>query len=62
MGCILYKSSTYVAECSRKVAIERRLTGTIKSLELECARALNEKLLVPVLLYGTETNDMEGER
>ena len=43
------------------MASERRVEGAIRSLvkargmQLECARALNESLLVPVLMYGSET-------
>ena len=45
---------------------KRRVAGAINSLinarglQLECARVLNETLLVPVLVYSIE-NDMEGE-
>ena len=55
------ESGTGEAECSRKVAIGRRVVGAIKylgnarSLQLECARVLYESLLVPVLTYGSET-------
>ena len=50
------KSGTDEAECSR-----RRVAGAIKSLvnarklQLECARVLQESMLVPVLTYGSET-------
>ena len=49
------------AECSRRVANGRRVAGAIRSLvnardlQLECARVLHETLLVPVLMYGSET-------
>ena len=49
------------AECSRKVASERIVAGAIRSLvntrdlKLECARVLHETLLVPILLYSSET-------
>ena len=39
----------------------RRVGGVIRSLvdaksfQLECARVLHESLLVPVLMYGSET-------
>ena len=52
---------TYEAECSRKLASGRRVAGAIRflvdarDLQLECARVLHESLLVPVLLYGSET-------
>ena len=48
LGCVLDESSTDEAECSRKVASERRVGGAIKSLvnarslRLECARVLQE--------------------
>ena len=39
----------------KKVAVAiRSLIGT-RSLQLECAKVLHEALLVPVLLYGSET-------
>ena len=49
------------AECSRKVMIGRRVAGAIKSpvnakdLQLDCARVFHETLLVPVLMYDSET-------
>ena len=45
------------AECSRKVASGRRVAGTIGSynLQLKWSRVLQETLLVPVLIYGSET-------
>ena len=55
------ESGTDGAECSRKVASGRRVAGAIRSLvnarnfQLECARVLHETLLVPVLMYGSET-------
>ena len=42
------------------MASVRRVAGAIRSLvnsrslQLECARVLNESLLVPVLMYGSE--------
>ena len=41
--------------------VERRVAGAIRSLfnardlQLECARVLQESLLVPVLMYSSET-------
>ena len=32
-----------------------RYLVNVRSLQLECARALHESLLVPVLTYGSET-------
>ena len=49
------------------MASGRRVSGVIRSLVnasdllLECARILHETLLVPVLMYGSETNVMERE-
>ena len=57
-GCVLGIDG---AECSRKVASWRRVAGAIRSLvsardlQLECARVLDETLLVPVLTYDSET-------
>ena len=57
---VLDESRTYGAECIRKVAIERRVAGAImflvndKDLQIEFDRVLHEKLLVPVLMYGSE--------
>ena len=61
MVCVLNESGTDRAECSRKVASGRRVAGAIRSLgnardlQLEWARVLHEALLVPVLMYGSET-------
>ena len=61
LGCVLYESGTDEAECSRKVASGRRVAVAIRSLvnarnlQFECARVLHETLLVPVLMYGSET-------
>ena len=59
--CVLYESGTDEAECSRKAASGRRVSGAIRSLvnarslQLECARVFHETLLVPILMYGSET-------
>ena len=48
MGCVLNESGKDEAECSRKVASGRRISGAIRSLvnvrslQLECARVLQE--------------------
>ena len=61
LGYVLDESSTDGAECSWKVASKRKVVGAIRSLvnardlQLECARVLHETLLVPVLMYGSET-------
>ena len=52
LGCVLDKSSTNKAKCSRKVESGRRVGGAIMSLgnarglQLECARVLHESLFV----------------
>ena len=61
MGSVLDECGTDGAECSRKVAKGRGVAGTIRSLvnasdlQLKCAKVLHETLLVPVLMYGSET-------
>ena len=61
LGCVLDESRTYEAECSKKVASGRRVADTIRpmvnarGLQLECARVLYDSLLMPVLMYGSET-------
>ena len=60
MGCVL-DAGTDGAECNRRVASGKRVAGAIKSLvnardlQLECARVLHETLLIPVVMYGSET-------
>ena len=67
LGCVLDKSGTDEAKCTRKVAIGRRVKSAIRSLvnnrslQLQFARGLHESFLVPVLVYGSETMIMEGE-
>ena len=61
LGCVLNKSGTDGVECSRKMVSGKRVAGAIRSLvnvrdlKLECARFLQETLLVPVLMYGIKT-------
>ena len=61
LGCVLDEADTDAAECSRKVASGRIVVGAIRSLvnvrdfQFECARALHEKLFVPVLTYHSAT-------
>ena len=49
------------AKCCRKVASGRKVADAIRSLvntrglQLECVRVLHIGLLMPVLLYGSET-------
>ena len=59
------------AECSKEIVIGRRVTGAIRSLvnarslQLEYVRSWHESLLVPVLMYGSETmkwREKEGSR
>ena len=61
MGCVLDESGPDGAEYRRKVASEKRVAGACRSLvnarglQLVCARVLHETLLVPVLMYSSET-------
>ena len=61
LKCVLDESGTDVAECRRKLTSGRKVAGAIRSLvnakglQPECERLLHEGLLVPVLLYGSET-------
>ena len=61
MGCVSDESGRDEAECSRKMVSGRRVAGGIRSLvkardlQLRCARVLHETLLVPVLMYSSET-------
>ena len=45
LECVLDESGTDGAECSRSLV-------NAKDLQLECARDLHEKLLVPILMYA----------
>ena len=60
LGCVFNKSGTEDAECCRKVASGRKVSGAIRSqanargLQLECARLLHEGLLEPIMLYDSE--------
>ena len=49
------EASTGVAECSRKVAGDIRFPVNTRDLQLQCERVLHETLLIPVLMYGSET-------
>ena len=61
LWCVLKESGKDVVEFRRKVESGREITGAIRSLVIargvqrECARVLDEGLLVPVLLYVSET-------
>ena len=58
---ILDESGIDWAACSREVESRKRVAGAIgylvnaRDLQHECARVLQETLLVPVLMYGSET-------
>ena len=61
LGCLLDESCTDGAECCRKVVSERMVASAIRflvnarGLQLDCARVLHGTLLVPVLIYNSET-------
>ena len=61
MGYVSDEAGTDGGKCRRKVASGRRVASDIRSrvnardLQLECARVLHETLLVPFLMYGSET-------
>ena len=61
LGFVLDELGTDELECSRKVTSRRRVAGAIRSLvnarslQLQCARVLQEPLLVPFCTYGNET-------
>ena len=42
-------------ESGRRVAGAIRFLVNVRGLQLECARVLHETLLVPFLIYGSET-------
>ena len=58
LGCVFDESR---AECSRKVGSGRGGVGAIRYLvnardwQIECGRVLHETLLIPVLMYVSET-------
>ena len=52
---ILDESGTDRGECSRKVTGVNTSLVSTRDLQLECARILNETLLVPVVMCGSET-------
>ena len=64
---MLDKKATDDAECSKKVVNYRKVAGAIKSLvdvkglSLECTRVLHEGMLLPVLMYTSETMIWETE-
>ena len=56
-GYVLHESGTDEADCRKKMASGRMVGGNIRSLvngrglQLQCAWALHESLLVPALMY-----------
>ena len=46
---VLYESGADEAERRRKVTSGRRVAGTNRSLQFECARVLHESLLVVIV-------------
>jgi hypothetical protein len=61
LGYMLDEKGMDDAECGRKVSSGRKVAGAIRSLvnvkglSLACSRVLHESMLVPVLMYGSET-------
>ena len=56
----LNESGTDGVECSKNVVSGRRVAGDRclvngRDFQLDCARVMIETLLVPVLMYGSET-------
>ena len=54
-GCVLDEPGTNVAKYHREVASAIRSLVNVMGLQLECVSQLHEGLLVPILLYGSET-------
>jgi hypothetical protein len=61
LGYMLDEKGLDDVECGRKVSNGRKVSGAIKlmvnvkGLSLKCAKVLHESMLVPVLMYGSET-------
>ena len=61
LGCVWDELCTDEAEYRRKVASGRRVVDDIRSLvndkgfQLECVKFFHDTLLVPVLMYGSDT-------
>ena len=55
LGRVLDELGTDDAECHTKVAGTIRSLVNARGLEFECERVLHVRLLVPVLLYDSET-------
>ena len=68
LAFVLDESFTDEAECHRKEVSTRRVVDAIRSLVnarglwLECAKVLHESMLMPVLMYGSETVIWKEER
>ena len=60
-GCVLNEIGTEEKICRMKMASGRRVAGAFMSLvnawslQYDCAKVLHESLLVPALIYGSET-------
>ena len=61
LGSVLNEKGNDEADCDNKVLHGRKMAGAIRSLvnvkgmSVECARILHESILVPTLVYGSET-------
>ena len=61
LECVLDESGIYSTEWCKKVVSRRKVVGTIRSLvnarnlQLECGRVLHEVMLMPILLFSSET-------
>ena len=55
LGYMLDDKGTDDAECGRKVAGAIKSLVNAKGLSLECMRVLHESMLIPVLMYGSES-------
>ena len=51
---MLDESGTYGVGCCQIAASGKKIVNS-RNLELECTRVLHDGLLVPVLIYGSET-------
>ena len=57
LGCVLDEKGTDEAEAIGRCCVCRcyQVPGNARDLQHECARVLHETLLVPILMYGSET-------
>ena len=57
---VLNDCGTDESDCNNRVVKERQISGAVRSLvnerclNMKCAKVLHEKLVVPVLIYGSE--------